>query len=210
MGSETVLHGHKNMNYSLKWDQIRDGFIYLKKTKTMNPRQIPINDTRQALFDHIRKHGEKSTVVDMKSKISKIKKNPVYVFTFNGEPVMDIHKGFTQAVEGAGIRDLKFHDPRHRFASHLVMNGATIKDVMELLGHKDTKMTNRYAHLSPEHKQKAVSLLNRLTAKTGMSDFGRFSESAKNPIPANCLNLLEPPCGVEPQTSSLRVRCSTS
>lgn len=73
------------------------------------------------------------------SKISKIVKNSEYVFTFNGEPVTDIHKGFTQAVEQAGIEGFRFHDLRHTFASHLVMNGATIKDLMELLGHKDDK-----------------------------------------------------------------------
>jgi len=28
---------------TLKWSQVKDGFIYLKKTKTMNPRQIPID-----------------------------------------------------------------------------------------------------------------------------------------------------------------------
>jgi integrase len=30
---------------SLRWDQIRDGFIYLRETKTNEPRQIPINET---------------------------------------------------------------------------------------------------------------------------------------------------------------------
>jgi len=165
----------------------------------------------EALFSHIRKHGEESNVRNIKEpKISKIVKNSEYVFTFNGQPVMDIHKSFNQAVEGAGIEDFKFHDLRHTFAPHLGMNGATIKDVMELLGHKDTKMTNRYAHLSPEHKKKAVSLLNRLTAKTVMTDLCQIFESPESRIPGNYLNSLEPPCGVEPQTSSLRVRCSTS
>ncbi len=50
------------------------------------------------------------------------------------------------------------------FASHLLMNGASIKDVQELLGHKTMQMTLRYAHLSQEHKKKAVNLLNGLTA----------------------------------------------
>ena len=44
------------------------------------------------------------------------------------------------------------------------MNGASLKDVQELLGHKTMQMTHRYAHLSQEHKKKAVNLLNGVTA----------------------------------------------
>jgi integrase len=41
-----------------------------------------------------------------------------------------------------------------------------LKQVQEILGHKTMAMTLRYAHLSQEHKKKAVSLLNGLTATT--------------------------------------------
>jgi site-specific recombinase XerD len=44
------------------------------------------------------------------------------------------------------------------------MRGATLKKVHELLGHKTMTMTLRYAHLSQEHKKKAVNLLNGLTS----------------------------------------------
>jgi integrase len=36
----------------LNWDQIKNGMIYLRKTKTDNPRQIPVNDTVQELLGH--------------------------------------------------------------------------------------------------------------------------------------------------------------
>ena len=39
---------------NLKWSQIRNGFIYLQKTKTNIARQIPINDDLQRLFEKIR------------------------------------------------------------------------------------------------------------------------------------------------------------
>ena len=67
-------------------------------------------------------------------------------------------------VRRAGIEDFRFHDLRHTFASHLVMRGASLKEVQEILGHKTMTMTLRYAHLSQEHKKKAVNLLNGLTA----------------------------------------------
>ncbi|MBF0467145.1 MAG: tyrosine-type recombinase/integrase [Nitrospirae bacterium] len=59
------------------------------------------------------------------------------------------------------MKDFHFHDLRHTFASHLVMAGADITTVKELPGHKEIKMTLRYAHLAPSHKVKVVDVLNR-------------------------------------------------
>jgi hypothetical protein len=46
----------------------------------------------------------------------------------------------------------------------MIMRGASLKEVQEILGHKNMQMTLRYAHLSGDHKKKAVNLLNGLTA----------------------------------------------
>ncbi len=62
----------------------------------------------------------------------------------------------------ADISDFRFHDLRHTFASHLVMNGCDFRTVQQLMGHKDIKMTMRYAHLSQDHLQKAVVKLDSL------------------------------------------------
>jgi len=135
---------------NLKWDQIRNGFIYLRKTKTNEAREIPVNATLEALFKTIRKEQH------FKSE---------YVFTDpQGRKLNSTKKGFKAALRRAGIEDFRFHDLRHTFASHLVMRGASLKEVQEILGHKTMTMTLRYAHLSQEHKKKAVNLLNGLTA----------------------------------------------
>ena len=72
---------------------------------------------------------------------------------------------FAAALDRAGIHDFRFHDLilRHTFASHMVMRGASLKDLQELLGHKSKSMVLRYAHLTQEHKKKAVNLLQGLT-----------------------------------------------
>ncbi len=50
---------------------------------------------------------------------------------------------------GKPRRYIVFHDLRHTFASHWVMNGGDIFKLQKILGHKDVTMTMRYSHLSP-------------------------------------------------------------
>lgn len=69
-------------------------------------------------------------------------------------------RSFNTALRRAKIRDFKFHDLRHTFASHLVMAGVDITTIKELLGHKTLSMTLRYTHLAPSHKVKAVNILD--------------------------------------------------
>jgi integrase len=77
------------------------------------------------------------------------------------KPYKDVKRSFTTACRKAGINDFHFHDMRHTFASHLVMAGADVTTVKELLGHKTLAMTLRYSHLAPKHKANAVALLDK-------------------------------------------------
>jgi len=77
----------------------------------------------------------------------------------DGYCIRSLRTSFVKAVNNAGIEDFTFHDLRHTFASHMVMSGADLLTVKELLGHKSITMTLRYAHLSPDHKRKAIESL---------------------------------------------------
>jgi integrase len=59
---------------------------------------------------------------------------------------------FKQAVERAGLpKELRFHDLRHTFASHWVLDGGDIFRLSKILGHSSVVITQRtYAHLVPE------------------------------------------------------------
>ena len=60
----------------------------------------------------------------------------------------------------AGLRRIGWHVLRHTYASHLVMRGAKLIEVKELLGHASLEMTMRYAHLSPNARKEAAKLLD--------------------------------------------------
>jgi integrase len=81
-----------------------------------------------------------------------------YVFTSprSGGRLDNIKKGFEALLDRAKIKDFRFHDLRHTFASRLVMAGVDINTVRELMTHSDIKMTLIYAHLSPDHKAAAL------------------------------------------------------
>ena len=55
---------------------------------------------------------------------------------------------FYKAVETARIDDFHFHDLRHTAASYLAMNGASLLDIADILGHKTLQMVKRYSHLT--------------------------------------------------------------
>jgi integrase len=70
-----------------------------------------------------------------------------------------------------GITDASFHTLRHTAASWLVMQGVDLYAVGQILGHKTPRMTQRYAHLSPDYMAGAVNkldgIMGELTTLTG-------------------------------------------
>jgi hypothetical protein len=66
---------------------------------------------------------------------------------------------FGRCVKAAGLEG-RLQDLRHTFYSHLVMNGVDLRTVQKLAGHSSMKVTERYAHLAPEHLKNMTSKIN--------------------------------------------------
>ena len=49
---------------------------------------------------------------------------------------------------------------RSTFASHFMMNGGNIYDLQKIMGHTSLEMTQRYAHLAPEHLVHASNVVS--------------------------------------------------
>lgn len=135
----------------LKWENVNFdlGIISLLDTKNGERRDIPMNETVLATLKGLVQKGE---LVFPNSNGVKIDNT-------------QIHLAFHEALKKSKIEDFHFHDLRHTFASNLMMNGAELNDVRELLGHKKMEMTLRYAHLSPRHKTKVINILDRVMSQ---------------------------------------------
>ena len=74
----------------------------------------------------------------------------------NGGP-LDRRLWFEKAVMKADLRPaFRYHDLRHTYCSRLVAAGVPLLEVQQLAGHKSYATTLRYAHLSPDHRKRAV------------------------------------------------------
>ena len=136
---------------SLRWKDIdlKERRILIETTKNNERRVVPISDTLCGV----------------------LKSLPVHLGTdlvFPEVTGLQLTVAFRRACKRAGIKDFRFHDLRHSFASYLTMVGVNLRTVQTLLGHKDLRMTMRYSHLSPEHLREAIQNLDKsFTLKGG-------------------------------------------
>ena len=137
---------------AMKWTDVDfvTNQITLPKTKNGQKRYIPL-------------HGD---VAELLSKMPRI---GAYVFQDrDGEPLKwNGHRDrmWEKTIAAAGITDFKFHDLRHCVASTLAMRGASLQAIAAILGHSSTRMSERYAHLSPNHISATLALLPSLAGR---------------------------------------------
>jgi integrase len=81
-----------------------------------------------------------------------IDKHDAHVFTYEGSPVTRANNyAWRSALVRTGIKDFRWHDLRHTWASWHVQNGTLLHVLKELGGWADLTMVLRYAHLSSKH-----------------------------------------------------------
>jgi len=131
--------------FSLEWSDIDDSEINLRgeNTKSRKPRSIPLNKLTQ------------SVLADWRAQTS----SAGLVFQNGGKPFNNVKRAWASLLKSAEIKEFRWHDMRHDFASQLVIKGVPLNTVRELMGHSSIQMTLRYAHLSSTAKSDAVALL---------------------------------------------------
>lgn len=67
-----------------------------------------------------------------------------------------------QRPRRAGLAGITLYSLRHIAASYLVMRGADIRTVAEIMGHANIATTSRYTHLLDAHRLAAIDRLDGL------------------------------------------------
>jgi integrase len=134
---------------SLRWPDVdlKRGTLTFHQTKNGERRAVPLTGTALALMSQ-------------HAKVRRLDTTLVFSDTTGKRPA-SIREAFEGAVERAGIADFRFHDLRHTFASYLAMNGASLLEIAEVLGHKTLAMVKRYAHLCEAHTRGVVERMNQ-------------------------------------------------
>lgn len=109
-------------------------------SKSKRVRSVPLNDSALAVLARLDPDG--GTYVFMNGK--------------TGKPYTTVAKVWERLRKAAELPHLRLHDLRHSYASMLVNSGRTLYEVQQILGHSDTKVTERYAHLSKKTLQDAA------------------------------------------------------
>lgn len=145
---------------NLTWDNnidLKEGRITLHDTKNGERRVVPLTGKALDALIELKKIpviGTSLLFPSGKQRNGKLRHPPSY------KPI-HIRKAWVTATKNAGIEDFRFHDLRHSCASYLAMNGASLAEIAEVLGHKTLQMVKRYAHLSEAHTASVVEKMNK-------------------------------------------------
>lgn len=86
-----------------------------------------------------------------------------YIFINKHGKLLYMRGILRKIIKDSGIKDCHIHDLRHTFASNGAENGASIYDIMVLLGHKSMAMAKRYTHLTQKYQDEiALKIANKL------------------------------------------------
>ena len=143
---------------------LQERFIQITESKTGEGRSVPINDSLRDLLE--------KRLQDPRSE---------YLFCDSrGRKLTVLTNAFWNAVKQAGLIRIdaktgksfrfRFHDLRHSVGSRLGMAGKDLKTIMEIMGHRTTKMAMWYQHPAAAHKLDAVKSLDEVPPKVPLAE----------------------------------------
>lgn len=139
----------------LTWDRVDFDRNQVNLRKDMlGPRKgraiVPMNNTLRAALTQARHAALTAWVIE-----------------WAGGPVKSIRRGFTTAVDNAGLKSVTLHTLRHSAAVHMAEAGVPMDEISQYLGHSNVQITSSvYARFSPQHLSKAAGALEFGTVRS--------------------------------------------
>jgi integrase len=144
MAGFTLVTGLRQSNVTgLQWREVDlikgHALIHPDQSKTKKAIPVPLNSLALDILE-----GQKG-------------KHSTFVFTYQGKPVTRCNNhAWIKALKRARIKDFRWHDLRHTWASWHVQSGTSLHELQQLGGWSEYETVLRYAHLSSDHLQKAA------------------------------------------------------
>ena len=132
----------------LRWSEVHGDVLRLRDAKA-GPRTVFLNGPARALLARQPRAGSD------------------YVFPSREGPARSRSTELSlwrKIRKQARLEDVRLHDLRHTFASYAVMRGVPLPVVSRLLGHSNTRMTLRYAHVSDRETEAAAERIGTTIA----------------------------------------------
>lgn len=121
--------------------------LFFLDTKNKEHRGVPVNHNLISTIQSFIKNYSISDYLFINSSTNKLYR---------------MRAPITKIIENLKFEDFHIHDLRHTTASYIAMNGGSLLDIAEILGHKSLVMARRYSHLTQKH---TAIVLNKVTDK---------------------------------------------
>ena len=134
-----------------------------RKGELLNLKFSDIDFGRQTAFVKTSKNGQPRVLPLTNEVVTELSgfKDQEAELIFNSELKLDRPMCFTKqwkkVLVQTDIENFRFHDLRHSCASYLAMNGASLLEIADVLGHRQISMTQRYSHLCTNHKARLIN-----------------------------------------------------
>lgn len=126
-----------------KWQYVDGARILLPTSKNDEPKEIHLNGFALQVLASI-PQGEPDDLL------------------FPGVTPEAVSMAFHRVCEILNISDIRLHDLRHTFATWLRQGGTALDVIASQLGHRDLRMTQRYARIAASQVHQAVAGLDAL------------------------------------------------
>lgn len=145
----------------------------LRRSELLNLKPNDVDSNRHMLII-LNSKGKKDRMVPISDKIIEMLRDYYKAYRpktwlFEGqsgnEPYSEasLSKVLKHSCEKANIRKpVTLHWLRHSYATHLLESGTDLRYIQELLGHKSSKTTEIYTHVSEKSLQKITSPFDTL------------------------------------------------
>lgn len=147
--------------YKLKWCHIdferKHAFVNWDQSKSKKPIPVPLNEDAMDVLHRIR--AETNRI--LADKKYQFKVDEEHVFLYQGHPVKQLAtRAWYFALDRAKIKNFRWHDLRHTWASWHVQNGTSLHELQQLGGWSCYNMVLRYAHLSSDQLTNAANRIS--------------------------------------------------